>query len=385
MRARPARLERLPEQYFATLLARVAAAAALDGEPVVDLGRGNPEVGPPPHVIERLAAAGRDEAAHGYPPFRGLPELREAIAERYSSDYGVELDPEREVAVVPGTKSAIVELALVTAERGTSILLPDPGYPDYPSGVALAGARLDYLPLDADAGWAPEFDAVDAADAAAVYLNYPSNPCAVAASPELFPDAVRFAEQTATAIVHDFAYGDLVFDGRRPESFLATPGAKDVGVEMFSMSKTYGMAGWRLGFVLGNAELVERLDLLQDHIRVGIFRPVQEAGIAALTGSQASVVERVAHYERRRDAVLEALAGTAVEAPRCEGTFYVWFQLPTGVTPESLLTEHRLAVAPGEGFGPRGAGWARISLAVTDDVLEVGLTRLRAALARRTG
>jgi aminotransferase len=381
VRPRPERVERLPRQYFADLLRRVAEAAAADGEPVVDLGRGNPEVGPPPHVIDRLAEVGREERSHGYPPFRGLPELRRAIAERYAALYGVELDPDREVSIVPGTKSAIVELAQVLAERGSTILLPDPGYPDYPSGVAMAAAKIGPLPLVPDAGWAPDFAAAEVANVSAVYLNYPSNPCAATVPPAAFADAVRFAEESGAAIVHDFAYGDIVFDGRRPESFLATDGAREVGVEMFSMSKSYGMAGWRLGFVVGNAEIVERLDLLQDHVRVGIFVPVQEAGIAALTGPQDSVAERVETYERRRDRVREALAGTRIQAPECAGSFYVWFELPEGVTPERLLADHRLAVAPGEGFGSRGAGWARISLAVTDEQLELGLDRLRRALA----
>src|SRR5262249_26187403 len=313
-------------------------------------------------------------------PFRSLPELKRAIAHRYETTYGVALDPAREVAVVPGTKTALVELALVTAERGTAVLLPDPGYADYPSGVALAGARLTRLPLDAEQGWAPDFAAADGRDCAAVYLNFPSNPCAVAAPPGVFEAAIAFAERHGAAVVHDFAYGDLVFDGRAPESFLAQPGAKEVGVEMFSMSKTYGMAGWRLGFVVGNAELVARIDLLQDHVRAGVFRPVQEAAIAALEGPQDSVVARVERYARRRDRVLAALAGTAVQRPVCEGTFFVWFRLPDGYTADRLLSEHRVAVAPGEGFGPRGAGWARISLAVTDDVLEAGLALLRRGL-----
>lgn len=380
MRPRPNRLERLPEQYFTALLARVAAASSLDGEPLVDLGRGNPEVGPPPHVVERLAAAAAKRSAHGYPPFRGLPALREAIAERYRTVYGVELDPEREVAVVPGTKTALVELALVLAEHGDAVLLPDPGYPDYPSGVALAGARLVSLPLDAEAGWAPDFGSAPGDAVAAVYLNYPSNPCAVAARDGVFAEAVRYAERVGAAIVHDFAYGDLVFDGRAPESFLATPGAREVGVEMFSMSKSYGMAGWRLGFVLGNAEIVERINLLQDHARAGIFAPVQEAGVAALTGPQDSVAERAATYQRRRDAVVAALAGSPVPRPVSEGAFYVWLRLPDGWTAERLLVEERLAVAPGEGFGTRGAGWARLSLAVSDEHLERGLERLRRAL-----
>jgi L-glutamine---4-(methylsulfanyl)-2-oxobutanoate aminotransferase len=180
--------------------------------------------------------------------------------------------------------------------------------------------------------------------------------------------------------VHDFAYGDLVFDGRAPESFLATPGARDVGVEMFSMSKTYGMAGWRLGFVVGNAEIVERIDLLQDHTRAGIFAAVQEAGIAALTGPQDSVDERRRRYEERRDRVLAALEATRLPRPVCEGSFYVWLELPEDVTVERLLTDARVALAPGEGFGATGAGWARLSLALTDDQLDRGLERLMRAL-----
>jgi aminotransferase len=369
VRPRPHRLERLPEQYFGALLKRVSAAGD-----AVDLGRGNPETGPPAHVVEVLDRAARQPAAHGYAPFRGIPGMRQAIAERYRTVYGVELDPEREVAVVPGTKTAIVELALVLAERRTTIVLPDPWYPDYPSGVALAGAELGTVPLDPSSGWQPDFSRAPRENVAALYLNYPSNPCAAVAADGTFEAAVRYAQETGAAVVHDFAYGDLIFDGRDPRSFLATPGAKEVGVEMFSMSKSYGMAGWRLGFVLGNAEIVERINLLNDHCRVGIFRPIQEAGIAALTGPQQSVAERATTYERRRDRVLEVVDAV------CEGTFYVWLELPDGLTAERLLTEHRIALAPGEGFGPSGADRARISLAVSDETLEVGLERLAEAL-----
>jgi L-glutamine---4-(methylsulfanyl)-2-oxobutanoate aminotransferase len=370
VRPRPQRLERLPEQYFGALLRRVAAAGD-----VVDLGRGNPETGPPQHVIDALAAVANAATAHGYAPFRGLPALREAIAARYRHVYGVELDPETEVAVVPGTKTAIVELSLALAERGSSVVLPDPWYPDYPSGPALAGASLETVPPDPDADWQPDFSHAPREGVGAVYLNYPCNPCAVVVRDGTFEAAIDYAQPVEAVVVHDFAYGDLVFDGRSPRSFLATPRAKEVGVEMFSMSKSYGMAGWRLGFVVGNAEVVERINLLNDHCRVGIFRPVQEAAIAALTGPQDSVGERVATYQRRRDRVLEVVDAV------CEGTFYVWIRLPDGLTAEELLVEHRLALAPGEGFGPSGAGWARISLAVSDDVLETGLERLERALS----
>ena len=196
MRPRPDRIERLPEQYFTGLLARVAAAAAAeDGEEVIDLGRGNPDTGPPEHVVEALARAARDPKAHGYPPFRGLPALKEAIAARYRDVYGVELDPEREVAVVPGTKTAIVELALCLAERGETILLPDPGYPDYTSGVALAAAKEVRVPLDPDADFAPDLDGAPTDGVAALYLNYPSNPCAASAPPGVFAAAVAYAER----------------------------------------------------------------------------------------------------------------------------------------------------------------------------------------------
>ncbi|MDP9318602.1 MAG: aminotransferase class I/II-fold pyridoxal phosphate-dependent enzyme [Actinomycetota bacterium] len=233
----------------------------MEGGAVIDLGRGNPETGPPPHVVDALTAAAERQDVHGYSPFRGLPELRIALAERYRSVYDVSLDPETEVAVVPGTKTAIVELCLALAEEGQTVVLPDPYYPDYPSGPALAEANIAYVPLAPGDGWSPDFSRAPIDDVAAVYLNYPSNPAAVAAPDGAFENAVAYAKRTRAAVVHDFAYGDLVFDGRKPKSFLAVPGAKDVGVEMFSMSKSYGMAGWRVGFVVGNAEIVERIQL----------------------------------------------------------------------------------------------------------------------------
>jgi aminotransferase len=331
MRGRAERVERLPEQYFGTLLARVAAAARADGEPLIDLGRGNPETGPPTHVVEALTQSAERPDVHGYSPFRGLPELRRVLAERYRTHYGVQLDPDTEVAVVPGTKTAIVELSLVLADEGQTVVLPDPYYPDYPSAPALAGARTGLLPLTPSRAWAPDFSRAPAEDVAAVYLNYPNNPCAVAVPDGAFEQAIAYAHATGAAVVHDF--------------------------------------------VVGNAEIVERINLLNDHCRVGIFRPIQEACIAALTGPQDSVAERRVTYERRRDRVAEALGPIT-----CEGTFYVWLELPEGLAAETLLTEHRVAVAPGEGFGPSGAGWIRLSLAVTDEMLERGLERLAEAL-----
>jgi aminotransferase len=375
MRARPHRLDRLPEQYFAALLARVAAAAVLDGEPLVDLGRGNPDLGPPAHVAAALDSAARRPDTHGYAPFAGLPRLKQAIAARYRDVYGVAVDPEREVAVLPGSKTGLMEFAQTCVERDGTIVLPDPGYPDYRSAVALAEARHAPLPLD-EVG-RPDWDAAPAS-ASALYLNYPSNPLAACAPEDVFEQAVAWADRAGAWVMHDFAYGDLVFDGRRPQSFLTVDGAREVGFELFSMSKSYGMAGWRLGFAVGNVEVVARIEELQNHQFAGIFVPVQEAGVAALTGPQDSIEERRALYESRRDRAVAALAGCK---PRGEGTFFVWFELRADVTAERLIEEHRVAVAPGEGFGDRGRGWARLSLAVADNTLDLGLARLRRALA----
>jgi aminotransferase len=375
VRARPRRLDRLPDQYFTALLARVAAAAARDGEPLVDLGRGNPDIGPPPHVAETLDRAAKRADTHGYAPFAGLPALKEAIAARYASVYGVEVDPAREVAVLPGSKTGLMEFAQVCVESGDVIVLPDPGYPDYRSAVALAAAR--HVPLALLDDGRPDWETAPA-EAAALYLNYPSNPLAACAPDGVFEEAIEWAHRSGAWVMHDFAYGDLVFDGRKPASFLMVDGAREIGFELFSMSKSYGMAGWRLGFAVGNGEIVTRIEELQNHQFAGVFMPVQEAGIAALTGPQDSVEARRALYESRRDRAVAALAGCK---PRGEGTFFVWFELPARLTAAQLLEQHRVAVAPGEGFGERGRGWARLSLATADEKLDLGLERLRAAFS----
>jgi L-glutamine---4-(methylsulfanyl)-2-oxobutanoate aminotransferase len=373
----PPLFDRLPEQYFTRILAAAVAARDAPGPRLIDLGRGNPDLPPPGHAVAALREAALETdtiAVHGYPPFQGHPDLRAAIAERYRADHGVELDPDREVAVVPGTKTAIMLAVLACAGAGQAVALPDPGYPDYLSAVALAGARTVALALDGAAGWQPDLDALGAERPGLVVLNYPSNPCAACEAPGTFEAAVAWAHERGSWLLNDLAYAFLAFDGRRARSVLEVDGAREVAVELWSPSKVYGMAGWRVGFAVGNAELVGRIRLLLDHLAAGVPVALQLGLVAALSGDQGHVRERFEVYRRRRDVLVD---GLGLEAP--QGTFYAWWRLPDGLTTDRLLAEARVAVAPGEGFGARGAGYARLSLAVDDADLVEGVARLAAA------
>jgi aminotransferase len=372
----PELFARLPEQYFTRIVTAAAAARELPGPRLIDLGRGNPDLPPPPVAIDALRAAlDEAEGMHGYPPFQGRAELREAIAARYLADYGVALDPDREIAVVPGTKTAIMLAVLACADAGDAVALPDPGYPDYLSAVALAAARVVALPLHGDAAWQPDFDAIAAERPALAVLNYPSNPCAACEAPGTFEGAVAWAQERGAWLLNDLAYGFLAFDGRRARSVLEIDGARDVAVELWSPSKIYGMAGWRIGFAVGNAQVVGRIRELLDHIAAGVPVALQYGLVAALSGDQGHVRERFEVYRARRDVLIARLPVTAPE-----GTFYAWWRLPDGLSAERLLAEQRVAVAPGEGFGTRGSGYVRLSLALDDADLEEGVDRLAGAL-----
>jgi L-glutamine---4-(methylsulfanyl)-2-oxobutanoate aminotransferase len=372
----PPAIERLPQQVFTKMLAAAAAAREQPGPRLIDLGRGNPDLPPPAAAIEAVREAALETATpavHGYPPFQGIPALREAIAARYRADHGVELDPDREVAVVPGTKTGIMLAVRAAAAEGDAVLLPDPGYPDYRSAVALVGARELPLALDGEAGWRPVWPA-EVERPALACLNFPSNPCAVCEPEGAFAEALAWAEREDAWVLNDLAYGFLAFDGRRGRSILEEDGARDRAVELWSSSKVHGMAGWRIGFLVGAAELVGRVKALVDHETAGVWTGVQRGLLAALTGDQADVRERVETYRARRDRLCAALPGLAVP----EGTFYAWWRLPTGLSIEDVLARARVAVADGAGFGARGAGYARLSLAVPDADVDEGAARLAA-------
>lgn len=380
-------VDQLPAQFFTGILADVAAARA-DPDPsrprVVDLGRGNPDLPPPPHAVAALqhAAGQLTQAVHGYPPFSGLPALREAIAARYAADHGVTLDPASEVAVIPGTKTGIMLATLAVCGAGDTVLLPDPGYPDYLSAIALTGARHLPLLLHAEDGFQPRFDDVADARPAFVVLNYPSNPCAVDAHPGTFDAAIAYARERDAVLLNDFAYGALSFGDAPARSVLATPGAREVAVELWSASKIYGMAGWRIGFLVGRADVVARVQTLVDHTTAGVFSAVQLGLLAALTGPQDSVDAVRATYRARRDALIGTLGAAGADIAVPEGTFFAWWRLPAGLDAATLLREDRVAVAPGEGFGAQGAGWVRLSLATPQADLAEGAHRLAHAVAR---
>ncbi len=375
------RLQSLPEQFFAALVAKANARAAT-GRDVINLGQGNPDLPTPPTIVERLKSAADNPKYHKYPPFRGFPFLKEAVAHRYKEDYGVDLDPGTEVAVLFGGKSGLIEISQCLLNPGDVCLVPDPGYPDYWSGVALAGAEMAFMPLKAENDYLPDYSILTPDKlnrAKLMFLNYPNNPTSATATPEFYERTVAFARRHGIVVASDFAYGAIGFDGKRPISFLETPGAKEVGIEFYTLSKSYNMAGWRVGFAIGNPEIIELINLIQDHMYCSLFGGIQEAAAEALTGSQASVRELVATYESRRDSLYSALDEIGWKAPKPAGSFFCWLPVPEGHTSVSfadlLLEQADVVVAPGSGFGTNGEGYVRLGLLTTED-------RLREVAAR---
>ena len=376
------RLTRLPEQFFAALVAKATARVAT-GRDVINLGQGNPDLPTPPHIVEALQRAAANPLYHKYSPFRGYLFLKEAVARRYREDFGVELDPEREVAVLFGGKTGLVEISQCLLNPGDVCLVPDPGYPDYWSGVALAGAEMAYMPLRAENRFLPDYKAIDPDKlrrAKLMFINYPNNPTGAAASREFYVETVSFAREHRIVVASDFAYGAITFDGRRPVSFLETPGAKEVGVEFYSMSKSYNMAGWRVAFAVGNAEVVEMINLIQDHMYCSLFGGIQEAAAAALTGPQDCVRELARTYEQRRDAFFAALERIGWQAEKPAGSFFCWLPVPKGFTSAAfadlLLERADVVVAPGIGFGACGEGYVRVGLLASEERLAEAAERI---------
>lgn len=376
------RLQKLPPHFFTQLLNKIEKAIG-EGRDVINLGRGNPDQPTPPHIIKALQEAVEDPATHGYSPFRGTLALKQAVAEYYLREYGVTVDPETEVAVLGGTKIGVVELPLAIMNEGELLLLPDPGYPDYLSGVSLADIRFETMPLLKKNGFLPDYDALSdeqKKDAKLMYLNYPSNPTGVTATSEFYEKTVAFAKEHNISILQDFAYGGIGFDGKKPISFLQTEGAKEVGIEMLSLSKIYNMAGWRVGFAVGNAEIVEALNVLQDHLFTSIFPAVQRAAIEALTGPQQCVEKLIDLYEKRLTVLLTECQRIGWDVTAPTGSFFAWLPIPEGFTSETfadlLLDKTDVAVSPGNGFGVHGEGYIRVGLLESEDRLREAVHRI---------
>lgn len=375
-------LKSLPKQFFANLIEKVEKVKQ-EYDDVINLGQGNPDQPTPAHIVKALQEASENSAYHKYAPFRGYSFLKEAVAEYYQREYDVDLDPEKEVAVLFGTKTGLVEISQCLLNKGDIALVPDPGYPDYWSGVAMAGGSMSAMPLLEKNKYLPDFSKIALsalAKSKLMFLNYPNNPTGAIATKELFEQAITIGAENDICIVHDFAYGAIGFDQEKPISFMQIPGAKSVGIEMMTLSKTYNMAGWRIGFAVGNPSVIEALNLFQDHYYCSVFGGIQEAAAVALLESQACVTELVDRYQNRRAAFFKAIdeIGWKVDAPK--GSFFAWLPIPSSYTSEQfadlLLQEARVVVAPGNGFGEYGEGYVRVGLLSDEDELVEAVQRI---------
>ena len=381
------RLERLPPYLFAELERRVAEKRAA-GVDVISLGIGDPDAPTPELAVRALREAAADPGTHRYPSNRGRPEFRAAVTRFYERRFGVRLDPDTEVIPALGAKECIFNLNLAFLDVGDAALAADPGYPVYTGGPLLAEAEAVLMPLLAERGFAPDLEAVapdDRARARIMYLNYPNNPTGAVAPDGLFEHVVAFAREHELLVVHDASYTETTFDGYVAPSFLATPGAMEVGVEVFSLSKGYNMTGWRAAAIVGNPQAVESYWRLKTNVDSGMFEAVQLAAAGALDEGDDVPREMSAVYERRRDLVCGALRAIGVEVEPPKGTIYVWAPVPRGHSSASycelVLEQSGVVLSPGGAYGPNGEGFFRISLTVPDERLEEAVERLRSSLA----
>jgi len=382
------RLDALPPYLFAELERKVSAKKAA-GVDVISLGIGDPDLPTPQYVIDALTEAANDPATHQYPSNRGRPEFRGAVVDFYRRRFGVELDAETEIVPALGGKECIFNLSLGFLDPEDVALAADPGYPPYTGGPTLSGSRSVLMPLVPELGFAPDLDAISAEDRARaklMFLNYPNNPTGAILPEGLFERVVEFARENDILVVHDAAYTEVTFDGYVAPSFLETPGAKDVGVEVFSLSKGYNMTGWRAGAIVGNPQAIESYWRLKTNIDSGMSEFVQLAAVAALNDGGEAPKRMSEIYARRRDLVCHALAAIGVEVTKPKGTIYIWAPVPEGHTSASycelVLEESAVVISPGGAYGPNGEGWFRISLTVPDQRLTEAVERLRSTLAR---
>ena len=380
------RLDQVPPYLFAELERQISAKRR-QGIDVISLGIGDPDLPTPEAVVEAAAAALRDPETHQYPTNHGTEEFRDAAARFYRDRFGVELDPATEVIPVLGGKEAVGHIAMACLDPGGLSLSPEPGYPPYTSGPVFAGADVHYLPLTEDNGFFPDLDAIPdeiAARANLLYLDYPNNPTGAILPDGGFERAVEFGRRHDVIVVHDNAYSEITFDGYVAPSFLETPGAKEVGVEIFSLSKGWNMTGWRCGLVAGNAQIVERYREMKANLDSGLFEAIQRAAVIALTEERGFPRRMSEVYARRRDLLVQALSEIGLEVEPPEATPYFWVRVPAGHTSASftslVLERANVVVSPGPSYGPSGEGFVRLSLTVPDERLEEAVRRIESSL-----
>jgi LL-diaminopimelate aminotransferase len=377
------RLKQLPPYLFAELDRKKDEVKAR-GVDVIDVGVGDPDQPTPDHIIDALAEAARQPQYHSYPSYTGMNNFREAVSAWYDKRAGVKLHPLQEVVSLIGSKEGIAHIPLAFINPGDVVLVPSPAYPVYKIATQFAGGVPYEMPLLKENGFLPDLDIIPAdvlAKAKMMFLNYPNNPTAAPATPEFFAEVVAFAKKHNIMICHDFAYSEMAFDGYKPPSFLETPGAIDVGIEFHSLSKTYNMTGWRIGWAAGNSEIIGGLGQIKSNIDSGIFEAIQIAGIEAMKDDESWLTEMRKFYEERRDVVMKGLDELGIKADSPKATFYVWAEVPDGYDSAAfvghLLEKAGIVCTPGNGFGDPGEGYFRIALTVSKERLQEMIDRMK--------
>jgi len=376
------RVEKLPPYLFVEISRKIAEKKA-KGEEVISFAIGDPDIPTPKHVIDRLCEAARDPVNHRYPETDSLPQLRRAVAGWYEQRFGLAFDSDKEVLPLIGSKEGIGHIAFCFIGSGDIALVPDPGYPVYSVSALLADGEPYYMPLKQENKWLPDLDAIPKnvlEKARLLWINYPNNPTAAVADLDFFNRVVAFAKQHDLVVCHDGPYTEVAYDGYQPASFLQADGARDIGVEFHSLSKSYNMTGWRIGMAVGNATMINALMRLKSNLDSGIPQAIQYAAIEALTGPQDCIQEHNVVYQRRRDLIIEVLHDIGLKAEPPKASLYIWAKAPEGYNSmdftADLLDQVGVAVTPGVGYGKSGEGYVRLSLTIPDAALVKGLSRL---------
>ncbi len=376
------RIENIPPYLFVEITRKIAAKRA-EGVDVVTFAIGDPDIPSPKHIMDALHAAADDPANHRYPESDGLPELRQSIAKWYEQRFGLSFDPDKEVLPLIGSKEGIANIAYCLIDPGDIALVPDPGYPVYSIATMFAGGEPYYMPLKEEDGFLPDLNAIPediARKAKVLWLNYPNNPTGAVADLAFFEEAVKFAKKYDIAICHDGPYSEVAYDGYKPVSFLQAEGAKDVGIEFHSLSKSYNMTGWRIGMAVGNPTLINALFRVKSNVDSGINQAIQKMAIAAFEGPQDVIEEHNKIYEHRRDVLTEALRACGLRVLTSKASLYIWAHVPDGFTSAEfagrMIEDIGVVVTPGSGYGKYGEGYVRLSITTPDDRVEEGARRM---------